>query len=256
MSARDTLGLLRIEDGRRWVEAAYEFQLQDAEAILDGATPYHFLTRPRGASKTTDLAGVALALLLDVQQRDRLYWLAADREQGQLAIDAISGFQDRTPALTNALTITANTVEAIATGARLAVLPADSASSWGLRPAAVFIDEVTMWSDTPGPRRLWESVSSAVAKRSDARLVVAGTAGDPAHFSRTILAAALKSKLWRVHELPGPSPWMDADRLEEQRARLSDAMFARLFLNRWTTGEDRLATVEQLRDRKSTRLNS
>ncbi|MEA2199445.1 MAG: hypothetical protein QOI89_41 [Solirubrobacteraceae bacterium] len=247
MTALEVLGALKIEDGRRWVDAACDFQIEDATAILTGSTPYHFLTRPRGASKTTDLAGIALAMLLDLDVREHLYWLAADVDQGRLAIDAARGFIDRTPALRGALAITASTIEATATGARLDVLPADAASSWGLLPFALFADEIAMWPDAPGPRALWESVSSAVAKRSDARLVVLSTSGDPAHFSRGILDHALTSPLWRVNEVPGPSPWMDAERLAEQRARLSEAMYARLFLNRWTAGEDRLATVEELR---------
>jgi hypothetical protein len=141
MTAFDVLGTLRIEDGRRWVDAAYDFQTKDATAVLTGERPYHFQTRPRGASKTTDLAGVALAMLLEVRARERFYWLAADREEGQLAIDAAQGFIDRTPALRGALTVTASALEAVATGARLAVLAADAASSWGLRPFAVFCDE-------------------------------------------------------------------------------------------------------------------
>ena len=73
---------------------------RDTKAILDDtAPPYHFLTRARGASKTTDLAGVAIAMLLTLPDRSRLHWLAADRDQGALAIDAIGGFVSRTPML-------------------------------------------------------------------------------------------------------------------------------------------------------------
>ena len=184
MKALEVIGVLRLEDGRLWADAAHDFQLEDAREIVAGDRPYHYLTRPRGGSKTTDLGGVALAMLMAAPARSRLYWLAADREQGQLAVDAISGFVDRTPALAAALVVTSSAVEVVATGARLIVLAADAASSWGLLPDAVFVDELAQWPDTPAPRRLWESVSSAVAKRSGARLVVLTTAGDPAHFSR------------------------------------------------------------------------
>ena len=126
------------------------------------------------------------------------------------------------------------------------MLAADAASSWGLRPAGVFVDEISQWSDTSGPRRLWESVSSAVAKQSDALLVALCTAGDPAHFSRRILDHALQSPLWRVNEVPGPSPWMDAARLAEQRERLLPSVYARLFENVWTASEDRLASPQEL----------
>jgi hypothetical protein len=101
-TALDVLGALRIEDDRRWVHTAYDFQIEDAMAVLSGKRRYHFQTRPRGASKTTDLAGVSLAILLAAEARDRLYWLAANREQGQLAIDSAAGSIDRTPALRDA----------------------------------------------------------------------------------------------------------------------------------------------------------
>lgn len=242
----DLLGSLILENGQRWRDAAYPFQLEDAAAILDGDRPYAYLTRGRGSSKTSDLAGVALVLLLTARTRERFYWLAADREQGQLCIDAAQGFADRTPALRGALTLGASSIEARATGARLDVLASDSASSWGLRPAGVFVDEISQWADTSGPRRLWESVSSAVAKRSDAKLIVLSTAGDPAHFSRKILDAAYGSELWHVHEEPGPTPWMDPARLAEQRARLLPSVYAKLFLNEWVAGEDRLTSPEEL----------
>ena len=64
--AIDVLAALVLEDGRRWGEVAEPFQWQDARAILDPdtTTPYSFLTRSRGASKTADLAGVAVAAML------------------------------------------------------------------------------------------------------------------------------------------------------------------------------------------------
>jgi hypothetical protein len=73
------------------------------------------------------------------------------------------------------------------------------------------------------------------------------TAGDPSHFSARILAGAQASALWHVHEVPGPSPWMSEERLAEQRTRLTESSYARLFENRWTEPEDRLTTVDDLR---------
>jgi hypothetical protein len=64
MKPRDLLGVLRLEDGRPWVQAATSWQRADALAVLEGRAPYNFLTRARGASKTTDLSAVALSVLL------------------------------------------------------------------------------------------------------------------------------------------------------------------------------------------------
>ena len=58
--ALDLLAALRLEDGRRWGEAAVRCQWEDARAVLEqnSPTPYHYLTRARGYSKTSDLAAM------------------------------------------------------------------------------------------------------------------------------------------------------------------------------------------------------
>ncbi len=55
---------LILEDGRAWADAATPRQLADAREAIGGDEPYHFWTRSRGYAKTSDGAGVALALLV------------------------------------------------------------------------------------------------------------------------------------------------------------------------------------------------
>ena len=235
MNALDVLARLRLPDGRLWIDAAVPFQIQDARAVLDDdGPPYHFLTRSRGASKTTDLSAVALAMLLAAEYPARFVWTAADAGQAALAVDAIDAFLRGSDLSAE---VQSRRVVVPDTDARLDLLPADEPGAWGLTPDALFVDELTNWSDTPSPRRLWEAVSSAVAKSPDAKMVVLTTAGSPSHFSRKILDHALSSPLWRVHEVPGPAPWADPERIEEQRQRLPDAVFRQLFANEWTAAE-------------------
>jgi len=247
LDALDVMAGLVLEDGRSWGDAAYGFQWEDTKAILDDTSPpYHFLTRARGSSKTTDLAGVAIAMLLTLPDRTRLHWLAADRDQGALAIDAIAGFVSRTPMLTGAFDVQSWRVRFGPTDSTLDVLAADAPSAWGIRSQGVFVDEIAQWATTPGPQRLWEAVSTAVAKTGQARMVVLTTAGDPAHWSHKILKHAEADPMWRVHQVLGPAPWMEHDRLEEQRRRLPESSYRRLFLNEWTEAEDRLTTIDDL----------
>lgn len=228
---------LRLEDGRVWADAATELQLADARAAIEGAEPFGYWTRSRGYSKTGDAAGVLLSLLIAAPPGARLYWLAADADQGTLAIDSITGYADRTPILHGQIDLQARRVVMPTTGARIEVLAADAASSWGLRPYALVVDEFSAWGDTPGPRRLWESVSSAAAKLPDARMLVVTSAGDPRSLAFRMLEHARTSPLWRVSEAEGPSPWMDRGRLDEQRARLPEPVFRALFLNQWIEAE-------------------
>jgi len=245
-----TLSLLAglvLEDGRRWGEVAAGFQWEDAEAILDpaeGEPRLHFLTRPRSGSKTTDLAGVAAAVLVEqVPPGGRVYALAADRDQARLVVDALHGLVARTPGLRGAIVVERYTATTPA-GARLEVISADEASSYGLRGHLFIVDELTQWPT--GNRGVWTSVVSAVPKVPDCRLVVLSSAGDPAHWSHGVRERARVSPAWRLHEVPGPVPWVSPAALDEQRALLLDSQFARLHLNVWTASEDRLVSVEGL----------
>jgi hypothetical protein len=64
MKPLDLLASLVLESGSRWGEVAVKTQISDARAILDAERPYHYVTRARGYSKTSDLSGIALAWLL------------------------------------------------------------------------------------------------------------------------------------------------------------------------------------------------
>jgi len=237
MLPRDVLATLKLEHDVLWIKAAYPWQRDDALAVLEGERPYGYFTRSRGCSKTVDLSAVTLSFLLAADGRFRAYWLASDAEQAALAIDTITGFVQRTPALRDHVQVLARRVIVPESGAQLEILPADAAGAWGLTPHLVVADELANWPATTGARRLWEAASSAVAKRSDARLCVLTTPSSPDHWSFKVLQAARASSLWRVSERVGPSPWMSEDRLAEQKARLPPSVYEQLFEGRWVRSE-------------------
>jgi hypothetical protein len=249
-SALDLLSSLRLENGRRWGEAAEPFQWADARAVLDttaDAPLQHFLTRPRGASKTSDLGGIAIAALLtQLAARSSSYAVAADRDQGRLLLDAIGGFVARTEELGRALDVRAWSVVNPRTGATLEVLAADGPSAYGLRPHLLIADELAQWPSTPNARAVWEAVVSALPKVPGARLVVLTSAGSPAHWAHTVREHAREHARWRLHEVPGPTPWIDPEALAEQRALLTESQYARLHLNQWVTADDSLVHPEDL----------
>lgn len=248
--ALHVLHALVIEDGRRWGEAAADFQRDDARAILEPAPDdprLHFVTRPRGGSKTCDNAGIAIAALLEqFGPAEQGYAVAADADQAALLVDAAGGFLQRTPGLAGALAVERRRI-VTPTGAAVNVVPADGASAFGLRGPLFFVDEFSAWKSTPEPRRVWEAVFSAIPKVPGCRLVILTSAGDPAHWSHKVLEIARESSAWRVHEVPGPVPWIGAAELEEQRRMLTESQYARLHLNVWTAPEDRLTTVDDVR---------
>jgi len=223
-SALGLLASLVLENGLKWGDAAERWQWIDAAAILeDSDKPYSYLTRPRGGSKTSDLAAIAIAAMLCQAPRGaRLYGLAADRDQGALLIDSIRGWLDRTPALHRALDVSAYEVTVPEKNVTLTILAADAASAWGLKPYLIIVDELAQWRETAGARRLFEAVRTSVSK-ANARMVILTTAGDPTHFAFEVLEHARNDPLWRVHEVPGPIPWVSHVRLEEQRRALPES---------------------------------
>jgi phage terminase large subunit-like protein len=244
------LNALVLEDGRRWREAAAEFQCDDARAILEPGPDdprLHFVTRPRGGSKTCDNAGIAIAALLEqFGPTEQGYAVAADADQAALLIDAAGGFLQRTPELAGVLAVERRRI-VTPNGAAVNVVPADGASAFGLRGPLFVVDEFAQWKSTPEPRRVWEAIFSAVPKVPGCRLVILTSAGDPAHWSHKVLEVARASSAWRVHEVPGPVPWIGEAELDEQRRILTESQYRRLHLNEWVAPEDRLTTVEDVR---------
>jgi hypothetical protein len=241
----DLLSGLTLESGDRWGSVATDWQLADAAAIFDRSGPrWHYLTRPRGGSKSTDAAGVALCwLATEAPAGARGYVVAVDSDQAALDVDAASGLVDRTPGLG----VDVQALKAVGrSGASVEVLSADGASAYGLRPHLMIVEELGAWPATRGYKRLWTAIVSAMGKVPGSRLVVLTSAGEPGHFSHKVLEQARKSDRWRVSEIPGPLRWIDPAELEAQRPLLRESEFARLHLNQWVQSEDRLVTAEDL----------
>jgi len=245
----DLIAGLVLEDGSRWGEVAAVWQGDDVEAILDRTGPRrHFLTRPRGGSKTSDLGAVIIAVLIDqAPVASRSYGFAVDRDQAGLLADAIAGFLMRTPEIRGALQLNSWKLTNPTTGATFEIMASDDASAYGLKPWFLICDEFAQWKTTEGPKRLWRAVYSSLPKVADSRLVIITSAGDPGHWSHRILETAVESDRWRVNQTPGPVSWISGADLDEQKTVLPEWEYARLHLNQWIASDDRLTTVDDIR---------
>lgn len=247
----DVLGALRLEDGRRWGEAATPEQIADARAVLDPEPEHrrHWLGRSRGYSKTTDAAGFSVAALAAlIPAGERGFCVAADADQAALVVEAIAGFVQRTPGLAQAVEVEAWKVRFPDRGTVVEVLSSDAPSAWGRRGWWWVCDELTVWPETRSARRFFEAVSTSWPKVPASRVLIISTAGSPSHWSRRVYEAAQDDPAWRVSDVHGPPPWVDPAEIEAERARLPASSFARLWENRWVEAEDRLTTIDALRD--------
>ena len=235
--------LLHLPDGRRFGEAMADFQRRDFEAVFaSDARPNTWLSRPRGASKTTDTGAVAIADLILAPDRSRSYACAADADQARLLRDAIERWLLASPALQGSLELQRDLVVNTATGASLRVLAADAPSALGLLPWRVYCDELAAWPSDG----LWHSMASALHKVPGARLFVLTTAGSPASWAFRLWEHAHASDMWRVLETPELPPWIDQAQVEDARAYLPAGVFARFYENRWVQGEEALFTTAEV----------
>lgn len=246
----DALGIvsaLPLEDGRLWGEAAYPWQLEDAKVILEDTGPRrHYLLRGRGMSKTSDVAGVVLGLLLtEAPPSSESFCYAVDADQAALLHDALAGFVRRA-GLEGRLRLSPGKVENILTGATLVVESSDGASAYGKRPWLQVVDELGLWPDTPNHRALLAAILSAVPKVPGSRLIVITTAGNPTGIGARVWEQALDSKHWHTAKRPGPSPWWAPEDVEATRASLTASEWRRLIDCDWAAGADSLATVEDV----------
>jgi hypothetical protein len=250
--ALDLLHALVLEDGRRWGQVAHPFQRQDAAAIIGPGGPRrHLLVRPRGASKTSDVAGVALVLLLtEAPAGSRSYAYAVDQDQAGDLLDALRGMVNRTPGLQGLVDMGAHTVSVKASGAVLNIEASDAASAWNKRPWLVLIDELASWPATTNHRGLWNAIVSALPKRPDSRLVVMTMAGSPSHFSHRVYKTARTSAGWACSHIPGPCPWwtpQDTAQAEQDLQIVTEGEYRRVILAQWVeVGEEVLARAEDI----------
>ncbi|MHB8467822.1 MAG: terminase large subunit domain-containing protein [Acidimicrobiales bacterium] len=248
VDAIDMLGGFTMDNGKPWAAVAADFQWDDARAFLDedAEQKCHINTRPKGGSKSTDAAGVGLAWLICQAPPTTVgYLVAADEEQARRLVDRMRGFVVRTPGL--GVQVDRNRVTG-PNGAALQVLAADAASAEGILTPLWIVDELANWPSTENAKRMWVAIISSIEKWPGARLMVICHAGDPAHWAHDVLRAAKADpESWRVHEVPGPLPWMSEKALARQRSLLVSSEFQRRHMNRWCPGEDRLADPESIR---------
>lgn len=248
--AMDAMDLMVLEDGRRWGDTAVTYQRENAAAILDQCSQVrqHWVELPRGARKTTDLAGLLLViLLLQAPAMARVFVGASDVEQAAELIDAAEGLIIRTPELAGQFKVNELEISNTKTGAAVIALAAD-ASAMGKRAYMIVLDEVANWPETRRARKFWTALVSGNRKLRDCRTVVISNCGDPQSWTWRRRETARTSDAWRFFTMPGPLPWLTESDLRILRENSEvESEYERLHMNRWVAAEDRLATPEDLR---------
>lgn len=203
-----------------------------------------YLERPRGHSKTSDLAA-GIAWILEFG-RWRLEGIAAaaDRDQGDLIRESVARLVRLNRGLCRNLEFKQFGILNRKTGSKLTVISSDVQSSWGILPDFVICDEVCHWERAD----LWYSLLSAVGKKERCLLAVLTNAGAGRGWQWDLREAARVSPEWHFSTLKGSqAAWISAAQLDEQRRLLPRSVYERLWENRWQEKGGEFVTVEEAR---------
>lgn len=194
-----------------------------------------YLERPKGHSKTSDIALQALYALTCSRRPLCGYAAAVDQEQARLQRDAVERLVRLNAWLKDLIVVDKHRIKNVATGSTLDVISNDAASSHGLLPDFVLVDELTHWTKPD----LWDSLLAGAAKRSTCLLTVISNAGQGqgSSWQWRVREHARTSPQWHFGRLDGPrASWISEADLAEQRDLLPPKVFARLWLNLWSSG--------------------
>ena len=201
-----------------------------------------YIERPRGHSKTADMA-IQIAWILQYAKRPlRGLAVAADKDQATLIHDAVARLAEFNRDLLPDLRFTADEIRNERNRAKLTVISSDVASSWGALPDFVICDELCHWEKPD----LWHSLISSAAKQKHCVLTVLTNAGVGRDWHWEVRENARRSPRWHFSTINDPqAPWIDPADLEEQRAQLPPAVFDRLWRNIWQHSDGEFVTLEE-----------
>lgn len=222
-----------------WQDA--DFRAMDA-ALLEaaGRKPYDPATvryswseRPRGHSKTFDVATSIAWFLMFARGPYPIIVAAGDRDQARLVRNSL----DKIVKLNSWMNefIVVQSYDAIGrNGSSLKIMSADVGSSFGETPRLVIADEVCHWPEATG-EELWGSLFSSAGKSKECAVFSISNAGMIGTWSHKLRERIVGTPSWRFTRLDGPkASWITEDVLEDQRKLLLPKQFDRLWLNLWT----------------------
>ena len=232
-----------LENGQAFGTVMEPWQAEDFAALDDPALRHAYLERPRGHSKTGDVATEAVTALVLGPPGQRLYCAAADEDQASLLFQDVLGKFQRNPLLAPLVKVTRRVLTVPSLGSTLTVLASDAPSAYGLRPDWIAVDELAEWRR----RELWDSLWSATGKRPRCRMLVISSAG----WDRTSIAWEVRSIAERegdwLFSSRGPcASWISEAWRAQQQRTLPPHVYARLHENRWVDGVGAFLTAAEV----------
>lgn len=190
--------------------------------------------RPRGHSKSSDIAAMALWAIYSASKQIKGIAVAASQKQAKILRDFIAKILKLNKWLARWVKAERHRVVNTKTGSNLDILAADAATSYGELVDFVICEEVSHWPQ--GKETLWEAMLSTKAKRKRCLLIVITNAGFTYTWQWPLRESVRTSPKWHFSRLDAPVASWVGDDLEEQKRLLPPSVYARLWLNVWSEG--------------------
>lgn len=184
----------------------------------------------RGSGKTTMQAVQAAWLLAFGRRPVQVVVAAVDQDQANILKNYLRRLIELNPWLGQVLESQNTRVVNRRNGSTLTVLASNLASSWGLTPDAVCLDEVSMW---PKPD-LFHSLLSSAGKRRDSVLACILNAGHIGDWAWEIREKIKADPRWHFDAQTQPASWISKEHLAEQQRLLPSQVYARLWQGVWS----------------------
>ena len=251
-----------IQAGKKYTrrgDVVEQFQLDDERQMdaawlaLSGAGPpatrrFAYIERPRGHSKTTDIALLALHPL--IYSSRRLYGViaAGDVDQAKIVLRQLALFAETMPWIRPRFKVQKTGAINPQTHSRIECISSDVPTSWGIIPDFIICDEVTAWPASGEP--LFYSLYSSAEKLAHCTLQIITNCGFGKGESwqwRLRQEAVENPKEWFFSSLDGPTAsWITPAKLARQKRLLPAHEYERVWLNRWTENYSQLLTNEEI----------
>lgn len=201
-----------------------------------------YIERPRGHSKTSDMAMQIAWILLAAKSPLIGLAAAADRDQANFVHDSLVRLAKANREILEPLQFIKHEVRNPFNGSRLEVISSDAKSSYGALPDFVVCDELSHWENP----EMWYSLLSSAAKKPHCVLTILTNAGVGRGWQWEVREHARTDNSWYFSSLDGPhAPWITDDWLAEQQALLPEPVFERLWLNRWQHSDGNFVTLSE-----------
>lgn len=232
-----------LDNGKKYGDCYDDWQ-EDKIFKPISQNQFNYIELARGHDKTGSLAWLALESVVKFQPEQNIIIAACDKDQAKILLDSAKAYIRRAPNILGGFEVRNYEIIAPSKNSVIQVISSDAPSSYGHKPTMIIFDELNNFSK----RDLFDSLITSSGKIPGCKVIVITNAGSSLSDWRwEFREHCRKSKDWYFYSADGCiASWISNEWIEQMRRTLPPFVFQRLIENKWTTGEGRFLTREEI----------